>query len=229
MGTAAVSLALGSLSGIPSSSAQVPKLAASATSIRSANGASPASELKAIAAEAQKESKATFKLTYTTSGSGSAQAITLEQKPPDQLFKSGSSEVIYNGKTTYYCTTSGKTTQCQTFGSIGESPLAAIVGVYSASTYITIMQTWQTIVSMAIPGFKISFTNATFAGLASKCVSWSYQGSNAKYCVADIGVLAYVGGAGKGSSTSTFALTGYSSHVSGSDFSLPKGAKLTAG
>jgi hypothetical protein len=223
MGTAAVSLALGGLSGIPS---------ASATSIRSTNGGSPASELKAIAANAQKESKATFKITYTTSGSGSAQAVTLEQKPPDQLVKSNSGVVIYNGKTTYDCTTSGKTTQCETFGSVGESPLAAIVAIYSASTYITIMQTWETIVSMAIPGFKISFTNATYAGLASKCVNWSYQGSNAKYCVADIGVLAYVGGQGKGSSSSastTFELTSYSSHVSSSDFSLPKGAKVTAG
>src|ERR1700678_3680536 len=98
VGTAAVSLALGSLSAISTSSAQVPGLAAPVASIRSANGkgTSPSAELKAIAAAAQKESKATFKLTYQTSGSGAAQAVTIEQKAPDELFKSGTGEVVYN-------------------------------------------------------------------------------------------------------------------------------------
>jgi hypothetical protein len=144
--------------------------------MRSANGKgpSPSSELKAVAAAARKESKATFKLTYETSGSGAAQAVTIEQKAPDQLFKSGTEEVVYNGKTTYYCTIDGKITTCETFGSIDASPLAGIVDLYSAGTYVTIMQTWQTIVSMAVPGFKISFSNARFAHLASQCVTWTY-------------------------------------------------------
>jgi hypothetical protein len=87
------------------------------------------------------------------------------------------------------------------------------------------MQTWQSILAYDIAGAHISFTGATFAGQASQCVTWSYQGSSAKYCVTDKGILAFVGGGSKGSSSS-FELSSYSSNVSSSDFNLPKGAKI---
>jgi hypothetical protein len=143
------------------------------------------------------------------------------------LFKSSSGEAIFNGKKTYYCSTSGKSATCVSYGTISSSPLEGLVDVYSAGTYITVMQSWQTILAYNIAGVHISFTGGTFAGQASQCVSWSYQGSNAKYCVTDKGILAYVGGGSKGSN-SNFELTRYSSSVNSSDFSLPKGAKITS-
>jgi hypothetical protein len=71
----------------------------------------------------------------------------------------------------------------------------------------------------------ISFAVGTFAGQASQCVTWSYQGPNAKYCATDKGILAYVGGGSKGPS-SNFELSSYSSNVNSSDLNLPKGAKM---
>jgi hypothetical protein len=181
--------------------------------------------LKGIEAAAAAESKATFSITYTSTGPGSQTEFTIEQKLPDQLFKASTSEAIYNGKKTYYCSTSGKSTTCVPYGAIGSSPLEGLVEVYSAGTYVTVMQSWQTILAYNLAGAHISFTSATFAGQASQCVTWGYQGSNAKYCVTDKGILAYVGGGNK-SSSSNFELTSYSSNVNSSDFNLPKGAKI---
>jgi hypothetical protein len=222
-----LSVALCTLSSEPSSFAQPAKLVAAGKIVRAPDGGSAASKLKGIEAAAAAESKATFSITYTSTGSGSSTLFTIEQKLPDQLFKSSSGEAIYNGKKTYYCSTDGKGAICEVYGAIGASPLEGLVDVYSAGTYITIMQTWQSILAYNIAGVHISFTGGTFAGQASQCVTWSYQGSNAKYCVTDKGILAYVGGGSKGSS-SNFELSSYSSNVGSSDLNLPKGAKIGA-
>jgi hypothetical protein len=225
LGTTVLSVALCTLSSAPSSFAQTVKLVGAGKIVRTADGVSPVSKLKGIEAAAAAESKATFSVTYTSTGSGSQTKFTIEQKLPDQLFKSSTGEAIYNGKKTYYCSTDGKGATCVVYGAIGSSPLEGLVEVYSAGTYITIMQTWQSILAYDIAGAHISFTGATFAGQASQCVTWSYQGSSAKYCVTDKGILAFVGGGSKGSSSS-FELSSYSSNVSSSDFNLPKGAKI---
>lgn len=183
--------------------------------------------LQKIEAAANKESKATFKLTYVSKDSGSNSQITIEQKPPEQLWKTSDGEMIFNGKKAYYCSTSGGTT-CMVYGSMSASPLAGMIGLYSASMYVQEMQGWQGLISEHIFGFRISFSRARFAGQASECVTWSYQGTNTKYCVTNSGVLAYVGSSGKSSGgNSSFVLTSFSSHVRGSDFWLPRGAKIT--
>lgn len=234
LGTTALALALCSVSSVPSSFAQPAKLAAvpAGKPVRSADGkgsSSAASRLKQIAAAAASESKATFDITYVTTGSGNTSQFTIEQKLPDQLFKQGSGEVLYNGRKTYYCSSSPSGTTCLVYGSIDASPLAGLVEVYSAATYIAIMQSWESILAYGIAGVHVSFTSATFARQASQCVTWSYQGSNAKYCVTDNGILAYVGGSSKGSSSSSsFELKSYSPHVNSSDFNLPRGAKVSS-
>ena len=90
---------------------------------------------------------------------------------------------------------------CVVYGAIGGALSRASSRCISASTYITIMQTWQSILAYDIAGVHISFTGASFAGQASQCVTWSYQGSSAKYCVTDKGILAFVGGGSKGSNS----------------------------
>jgi hypothetical protein len=188
---------------------------------------SPADRLNQIAAAAKAASKETFRLTYTSSGSGSSSKVTLEQKPPKQLFLSGTGEVLFDGKKTYYCSTDSSAPTCIIYSSAGASPLAGMMEVYSATPYLTVMQGWQEIIAARLAGFRISFSNAKFAGQPSTCVTWSYHGSSAKYCVTNKGILAYVGGSGSGSSSS-FELTAFSTHVRDSDFKLPRGAKITS-
>jgi hypothetical protein len=217
LGTVAVTLVLGTFAGTSISYAQ-----ARAASQRSADGSNPESTLNGIAASAQNESKATFKLTYTSQSSGqSPTQVTLEQRPPKQLFLTSSGEILFDGKKTYYCSTS-KPVTCISYGSANESPLGALIGVYSTSTYIEAMKGWESLIAARIGGYHISFSNKTFAGQKSVCVTWSYHGSSAQYCVTDKGILAYVG-----SSSSSFKLTSYSGSAAASDFKLPKGATMT--
>jgi hypothetical protein len=227
-GATVLSLTLCNLASAQSSFAQSAKTVAASQLARLADGSSAVSKLKQIEAAAASESKATFAISYTSTGSGSSSTFTIEQKLPDQLFKTSSSEGIYNGHKTYYCSLGSGTDTCVAYGSIDESPLEGLVEVYSAGTYVTIMQSWESILAYSISGVHVSFTSATFAGQASQCVTWSYQGSNAKYCVTDKGILAYAGGGKKGSSSTSFELTSYSSKVNSSDFNLPKGAKIEA-
>jgi hypothetical protein len=224
----AVTAPLGLLLATVAGPAQASALKATPLGAKIAFGSSSAdSRLKKIEAAASKESKATFKLTYTSKGSGSTSQMTIEQKPPQQLWKTSDGEMIFNGKKAYYCSTSGGVT-CVVYGSMSASPFAGMMGLYGASTYVQEMQGWQGLISEHIFGFHISFSRARFAGQASECVTWSYQGANTKYCVTNSGVLAYVGSWGKSSGgNSSFALTSFSSHVRGSDFSLPRGAKIT--
>lgn len=192
------------------------------------SGSNPTAELNKLTAAAAGESKATFKLTYSTSGSSGAQQITIEQKPPDQLFKSNSGFLLTANNKTYYCSsTGGAATTCIVYGSASQSPVSALIGIYSSGTYITTMKTWQTVLAAHLPGIHISFTSASFAGQPSQCVNWDYSGQSVKYCITDSGVLAYVGSSGKSAgSSSTFELKSYSTSVSSSDFSLPHGAKI---
>lgn len=183
-------------------------------------------ELNKVVAAAASESKATFYVTYTSSGSGSRSgAVSIAQKPPEQMFKTSTGEAIYNGKTAYYCGEQGSSWSCVLYPSIGASPIEAVVSIYGAGIYVEAMQGWEDMLAANLAGVHIKFTSAKFAGQPSTCVTWSYKGSSAEYCVTNKGILAYAGG-GSGSSSSTFELTYYSPHVSSSDFNLPKGAKV---
>jgi hypothetical protein len=184
-------------------------------------------KLEQIASSAQSESKATFKLTYSWKESTTSGEVTLEQKPPDQAFSTGAGKVVSNGQKTYYCSTASSPVICVKYGSATSSPLGSVLRVYSSAFYVSEIKDWQNLVTAGISGYKASFSTATFAGQPSQCVSWSYKSENAKYCVTDKGILAFVGGTSS-SKTYTFTLTNFSTNVSTSDFSVPKGAKIVS-
>jgi hypothetical protein len=191
-------------------------------------GNSAAAKLGQIAANVQKESTATFKLTYkSTSTSGSSETITLEQLPPKQLFVSGSSRFVFDGTNGYYCQTSSTPATCIKYGKGASNPISGLVGPYDGSTALSAIQTWKSEVAAGIVGYHVSYSTATFAGQSAQCVQWSYQSDTAKYCVTNSGVLAYEGG-GSGSGQGSFELTAYSSSPSASDFALPSGATITS-
>jgi hypothetical protein len=146
--------------------------------------------------------------------------------PPRRLFKSGSAEMIENGSKSYYCTTDSSPANCIVYASAGASPLASIMSVYDAATYVDNMKSWQGIMASGIAGFHLRFSAETFAGQPSQCATWQYQ-ETAKYCVTDKGLLAYVGGTSSSGTESSFELTNYSASPSTSDFDLPKGATFT--
>ncbi|HUO47533.1 MAG TPA: hypothetical protein VMU09_01740, partial [Acidimicrobiales bacterium] len=177
------------------------------------------SELQALAAKVQSGKGATFKATYTSSGS-SSQTIVFEQKPPKTFFSSGTSQVINNGSTTYFCSNdSGGSPTC--IASSGSTnPLAGILDIFSGATVTAFLQTAQAQAAAHAAGYNLSYSNGTYAGQASKCISATGPSGTGKYCVTDSGIIAYVD-SGNGN---VFQLTDYSTNVSDSDFQLPAGA-----
>lgn len=188
------------------------------------------SKLQELEAAIGKERKATFKITYAYRNKEGKGSYSVEQQPPDQLLRTSPpspDELIYNGKQTYGCALYGKPITCVVYPSETASPVGALMGVLlDVGTYVSTMKGWEAMIGTRTPGFKVSFSTATFARQPSDCVSWNFGSQSAKYCVTDKGLLAYVGGSSGGSSNA-FWLTSYSSHVRSSDFSLPKGAKVT--
>jgi hypothetical protein len=153
--------------------------------------------------------------------------VTLEQAPPKSLFTSNDgSSFINNGTTTYACSkdSSSGTTSCVSYPE-AQNPMASLLTLYSPTAAEALFQTAESEVAAKLAGISINFTSQTFAGQPSTCVTYSYAGSNAKYCVTKSGVLAYEGGGSSGNS-SAFELTAYSTSVSASDFALPTGATV---
>lgn len=186
------------------------------------------SELSKLASSAGSESKATFSLTYEYKNSGSSGTVTLEQMPPDETFSTGTGEILYNGKTTYYCSLSAALKTCIKYGSATVSPLGAMMGIYESGVYVNAMKSWAGLVESRISGYHVSFSNTTVAGQPSSCVTWSYKGNTATYCVTDHGVLASVNGSTSKGSTFSFTLKSFSSKVASSAFQLPTGAKVVS-
>lgn len=198
----------------------------------SPQGSSPATpgsaaDLGKLAASVQAESAKTFRLEYSSTGGPSGQQdVVLEQLPPKQLFRVPSGEVIFDGSRTYFCNTASSAPSCMETSTMG-NPFSGMMAAYSGARYAEAMRGWQAQVASGVAGYHLSFSNASFAGQASRCVQWSYQASTAKYCVTDSGVLAYVGSGSAG--TPTLELIRYSRHVSPADFDLPKGALIEGG
>jgi hypothetical protein len=184
------------------------------------------SDLSKLASSAGTESKATFDITYEYKNSGSSGTVTLEQMPPDEAFITGTGEILYNGKKTYYCSLSTALKTCISYGSATASPLGATMGIYESGTYVEAMKSWAGLVESRVAGYHASFSNKTIAGQPSTCVTWSYKGNNETYCVTGHGVLASVSGATAKGSTFSFTLTNFSSKVASSTFQLPKDAKV---
>ena len=190
--------------------------AGSATTLPGGTGS-----LGKIESAAEAGSKATFKLTYSSVSDGSTTTITLEQELPNQLFRSGSGEVLVTKGKTYYCDATSSPVTCTIYGSASSNPLASLMGIYDGSTYIGIMKEWQSLVGSGITGYHLSVTSASYAGQPSQCAKWEYQGTSTQYCFTDKGLLAYVGTA-----SSNIKLTGYSSSVASTDFAVPAGATV---
>jgi hypothetical protein len=184
------------------------------------------SELGKLATTAGSESKATFELTYQYKNATSTGEVTLAQKPPDQAFDIGSGEVLYNGKTTYYCSLSTAVKTCISYKSSKESPLGVTMGLYESGAYVNAMKSWAGLIESRIAGYHVSFSDKTIDGQASTCVAWSYKGASDTYCVTDRGVLASVSGKSANGTTFSFKLTKFSSTVASSTFQIPKSAKI---
>jgi hypothetical protein len=189
------------------------------TTASTGGGSSFASRLGSLSNSMKGAETAPFKATYSATDNGKMETITYEQDPPKFLFGTTAGEVVDTGSTTYFCSTTGA---ASCFSSSTEDPLAALLQALSPKTYIGSLQAAQAALAAKTAGYSTSFSNQTFAGQPSTCVTISQSSGTEKVCVTGTGELAYV----STSPAQVFALTGYSASVSASDFSLPPGASV---
>ncbi|HXX89761.1 MAG TPA: hypothetical protein VEI83_06025 [Acidimicrobiales bacterium] len=217
---AVTGLVLGACTSSGSGSSSSSSTSSSSSSSSSAGGSSLSSEIQALSSKIQSGKGATFKATYTsTGGSSSSQTIVFEQKPPKTFFSSGTGEMINDGTTTYFCDTSNTPPTCIS-SSTSSNPLASLIGIFSGATVTAFLQTAQAQAAAHAAGYNLSYSDGTFAGQPSKCISATGPQGSGKYCVTDSGIIAYVD-SGNGN---VFQLTDYTTNVSDSDFTLPAGA-----
>jgi hypothetical protein len=180
-------------------------------------------KLAAIAAAVKRESTATFKLTYLSTTAAGPRQITLEQAPPKQRFVFGMAQAIFDGTTTYMCTTSALSAPvCQKSST---NPFVSQMSLYTGTAALAAMTGWKQQIASGLTGYHLNYSTQSFAGQSAQCVTWSYRGTTAKYCVTDSGILAY-SGLSRGTTHDSVQLTAYSSSAPASDFALPKGAKV---
>jgi hypothetical protein len=201
---------------------------ASSTPTTSSAGGSVASKLQALMQSTQAVKGRTLALTYTesssTSGAG-AKTLTFAQDPPKYLFEVSSAILVDTGTATYACSNTGSGADyCESSGAT-TTALAPLLNLITGQTVSSSLQSVRAGVLAKLAGVHASFSNASFAGQSSTCVSGSQGANTFKYCLTDSGVLAYAGG----SNTTTFGsltLISYSTSPPASDFTVPKGATV---
>jgi hypothetical protein len=235
-------------------SASLATLGAGAPAAWSSPNPDPSSvspRLQQLATLANREAKATFKITYAMKGDHGPEPwrYTLGQKLPRQLFRADGparQKLIADGKKTSYCKLDTSPIRCVVFSSASSlfsSGLAMYpsleaegfqlsASVFSPDYFVSTLKGWARSFAAGTGGYNVSFSKTTFAGQPSQCVSVlrlsrTGRSGGTKYCVTNKGIMAYVGGLGAASGSS-HSLVSYSAHVNDSDFSLPIGANVTA-
>lgn len=180
-----------------------------------------------LAQESDRAHTATFSATYSsTDVPGAPAKVQLEQTPSEQLFKSGTAELITHESTAYYCVLS-KAPVCQTASAAG-NPFPRVVGLYQASSYDSTLHTMGNLLHTGAV-YDFSNSQSTVGGQKSDCLSWGHEHSKVNYCVTPGGVLTEFTISANSTKLVTFAiqLTHYSPHAAPGDFQLPKNATVS--
>jgi hypothetical protein len=202
--------------------------------------------------------KMTYYAQYVSySGSNPQTTVTIAQAPPKSNFSSASGSVINNGKTTYYCGTSGNSGDSGNSGNSGDSGNSGNSGNSGSSTTTTTTTSKNAVTCVASKGSNpllglesffsptIALTlfseakNATVAralGIKVSSSSATFAGQPST-CVSVsvkgksskycVTKQGILSYAGSSSSSSYFKLTKYSSKPPASLFAVPAGATIT--
>lgn len=167
---------------------------------------------------ASEQGRGTVRLTYAAQGSGIPSKITLEEMPPDELFKWPGNELVTDGKHLFSCTVA-PAAACGVPGPVSSRHFKSMIALFNASTYVGTIAAWQSVVSSGTPHFTVSLTQHAFARQNSECITWVYERQSVNYCITDNGIVTFVGVAGTSAKSDyTLRLTSYSTKVPTSDF-----------
>jgi hypothetical protein len=183
------------------------------------NNSSGGSKLSDFINNLKAGQKATFGATWTYTSNGTTHTVSLSNNPPKTAFQVDSAVVIDNGTNTYYCATQKI---CVKGGSAGA--LAALSDIFNGHTVLTTIQSYTDKSVLSAEGITLTFSNATYGGVASTCLEVKSSSSTVTWCAGtDTGILTYYS-----TSDATFTLTSYTSSPPASDFQPPAGATVVS-
>lgn len=177
--------------------------------------------LSAVVTRERRASRVTFHATYSSHDViGALVQVTVDQMPPDRLFRVAGGEVLVRGARTYYCV-GASSPSCTTALSTSFVDLRHLAAVFDTSTYTATVNTLQRLVHLGtVP--TVLFSRKSIADQSSDCISWQYGKSKLNYCVTLSGVLAsFAISGGIPGQTYWVKLTSYSAKPAVADFKLP--------
>jgi hypothetical protein len=204
----------------PSATSTTTTTTTGATGSSGATG-STASNLSSLTSLAAAGKNATFKAVYTYTSAGKTQTITFAQSPPKSLFKVGTSgDIINDGTTSYYCGAG----VCYASKS-SSNPLVSLTGLFDGQEFLDNVQNYPaTEAALAAHGLTLTYSNSSYAGQPSKCVTvHSTKGSTKTFtwCVATNGIMtSWAAG------SASFSLTSFTTSPPASDFQVPAGYRV---
>jgi hypothetical protein len=219
-GLAAFGLGLAACgSSSPSASSTTTSTTTTAPDVGQPGAQTSSQQLESLTSLSTNAKTATFKAVYTYTASGKTQTITFAQAPPKYLFQVGTSGLTVNdGSKTYYCAAS----HCLASTSSSD-PLLSISTLFNGTTFADSVRAYTvTAAALAAIGVTLTFSTASHAGVASKCVHVTDSKTGSKtftWCVAAQSGLMDYWSAG----TSSFALTSFTTSPPASDFTVPAG------
>lgn len=161
-----------------------------------------------------------FTATWQDHADGTTTDVTYAQEPPaSAYFASSGEETIANSSGMFSCDTKTKT--CL---KLPAEPLADIGVLFNGTEFLNAAKAWETAAALAAAGVTVSYSDSTYGGLASSCITATHAGSSATWCVAtSSGVLTYWS-----AGSDWFEITNYSASPPSSDFSVPSGYATTS-
>ncbi len=165
-------------------------------------------------------SHATYQATYLIKNSSGNQTMVIAQSGKKSYFKASSGVVVSNGSKTYFCSDTGGSQSCVTAS--GGNPLAGLTALFSPSTIINELGTFQSELASHASGVSVKTSSATYGGQPSTCVTVTSSSNKSTWCaVTSKGVLSYESSAGN-----SITLKSFSTNVPSSLFALPSGASV---
>jgi hypothetical protein len=179
--------------------------------------------LGALEAAVSAGASLTYQAAYAVQmSSGAPQTLTVERKPPKSLFSIAGQAVINDGTTTADCTGTGPAEHCVEFTG-GSNPVAGLTQLFSPTIVMEVVQAANNGAKAHAAGVTVTFSTQSFASQPSTCANVAGTAQAGTYCVTTSGVLSYIQSGG-----STFTLTGLSSAVADSDFTISNVTMVTA-
>ena len=197
---------------------------ATTTTAGSSGSGGSGNGLSSVVNGISKSSTTVFSATYvvTQASTGKTETITFAHNPPKAAITTSEGSFYEDGTSIIECQGSGPTPTCTSLPSSMAGSLTGLTALFDPTALSASLKAVEA--TATATGYSISVSNATYGGLASKCVTVKGPAvpNGSTYCGSTSnGVLTYTSAAGN-----TVTLQSFTANPPASAFSPPAGATV---